>query len=341
MQLKKITGLCLILLISMGLMFSCASYRYAEEFGFTGKYVMSGHTDQVLDMDLSPGGEYLASAGADDTVRIWDTQTFEQLGVLEGHADDVYSVSFGPGARYVATGCRDGAVRVFALPSGEQLHLLRGHAEAVYSVAFSPDGEQILSGGKDATVRVWNAESGELVKVFRGHGDDINAVSISKDSQYGYSTAQDGTVRMWYLKEELAPGFIEKVNKYAIINVSLSPSGNEIAFTGLDRVFNEAADEWKKIYPLYIADLTTNGLENIEQRRGHDRIAWGLSWSPDGNTIVTGGNDDRLFFWDVNDKYKRDKVLPNSGNIWDIEYSPDGQKVFVATSKNDIIVYTK
>ncbi len=327
--------------VSMGLLFSCASYKYTDDFGFTSKEVMSGHTDQVLDMDLSPDGKYLATASMDDTVRIWDAHTLEELGALEGHADDVYSVSFGPGARHVVTGARDGAVRVYALPSGEQVHLLRGHAEAVYSVSYSPDGRQILSGGKDTTVRVWDAESGELLKVFRGHGDEINTVLIGPDSEIGYSSAQDGTLRSWYLKEDLAPGFIEKVNKYSIFSIALSPKKGQIAFTGLNRIYDETATQWRKIYPLYIADFDSNGLENIEQRRGHDRVAWGLSWAPDGGSVVTGGSDERLFFWDAEDKYSREKVLPRSGNIWDIEYSPDGRRVFVATSKNDIIVYTK
>ncbi|MCF7948879.1 MAG: WD40 repeat domain-containing protein [Spirochaetia bacterium] len=339
--LKRVMIGIAITAISMGLLFSCASYKYPDDFGFTSKAVMSGHTDQVLDMDLSPDGKYLASASMDDTVRIWDTHTLEELGVLEGHADDVYSVSFGPGARHVVTGARDGAVRVYALPSGEQVHLLRGHAEAVYSVSYSPDGKQILSGGKDTTVRVWDADSGELLKVFRGHSGEINSVLVGPDSKIGYSTAIDGTLRSWYLQEDLAPGFIEKVNKQSIINVALSPNGEKIAFTGMEKVYDEAAKQWRKIYPLYIANFGSNGLENVQRRRGHDRVAWGLAWAPDGRSIVTGGSDKRLFFWDVEDKYRREKVLPNSGNIWDVEITPNGQRVFAATSKNDIVVYTK
>ena len=339
--IKNTAGVLVLAVISVMILISCSSYKYAEEFGFVSRQIMSGHTDQVLDMDLSESGKYLASASMDDTVRIWDAHTLEQLGVLEGHSDDVYSVSFRSDARRVATGCRDGAVRVYALPSGEQIHLLRGHAEAVFSVAFSPDGKQIISGGKDTTVRVWDTESGELLKVFRGHSKEVNTVLIGPESKMGYSTSMDGTVRSWYLQEELAPKKKKKINKYGVFNVALYSQEDRIAFTGMSKEYAESEGEWKKVYPLYIGKMGENGPENVVQRRGHSNIAWGLAWAPDGKSLVTGGNDERLFFWDVENKYRRDKVLPQSGNIWDVEYTPDGKRVFVATQKNNIMVYTK
>jgi WD40 repeat protein len=331
-----------ILLIGLvALLFSCASYEYPEGYGFVKKVRLTGHTDQVTDMDLTPDGKYLATASFDDTVKIWDAVELKELGTLEGHADDVYAVSFGPGPHLVATGCRDGAVRVYELPSGEILHTMRGHAEAVYSVAFSPDGKQILSGGKDATVRVWDAESGELLKVFREHGDEISMVIVSPDSAIGYSTSHDGTLRSWYLKEDLAPGFIQKITRYGTTNLALSPDGKRIAFTGMDKIYDEAAKEWRKEYPLYIADIGSNGLEHIVTRLGHDRAAWGIAWSPDGSSLVTGGGDERLFFWGLKNQYDRQKVLPGVGNIWDLKFSPDGSRLFVAGSEGDVVVFIR
>ncbi len=334
-------GILIFIIGLVGVLFSCASYEYPDGYGFVEKVRLTGHTDQVLDMDLTPDGKYLATASADDTVKIWDTVAMKELGVLEGHADDVYAVSFGPGPERIATGCRDGAVRVYGLPSGELLHTMRGHAETVTTVAFSPDGGQILSGGKDSTVRVWDAQSGDLLKVFREHGDEINMVIVGPDGRMGYSTSNDGTVRSWYLQEDLAPGFIEKVNRYGTTNLSLSPDGKKMAFTGMDKIYDEAAKEWKKEYPLYIADMGSNCLENLVTRFGHTRNVWGLAWSPDGKSIVTGGSDERLFFRGVASQYDRQKVLPKAGNIWDLEFSPDGSRLFVAGSKGDVVVFTR
>jgi len=328
-------------IIFVTLFYSCSSYDYPKDYGFIERVSLPGHSDQVIDIDISYDGKYLASGSFDDTARVWDTELFTELGESEVHPDDIYSVSLSDDMQYLATGCRDGAIRVYSLPDGELVHLMRGHAEEVYSIDFSPDGKQLLSGGKDTTVRVWDVQTGDLLKVLRGHGDAVNSVVVSINSEIGYSASNDGTVRAWYLQEDLAPGFIDKITRFALTSIALSPDGKKIALTGMDKVLDKASNQWNKEFPLYIADIGRNGIENIEMRLGHTKAVWGLAWAPDGKTIVTGGTDNRLFFHDVANSDNRQKVLPKVGSIWDLEFSPDGSKLFVASSSPDILVYMK
>ena len=331
----------LTVLVTVFFVASCASYEYPKGYGFVRKERLIGHEKDVLDMDLSEDGRYLVSSGVDDTVRVWDTEEMQELGRKENLADDIYSVDFGPNASRVVTGCRDGAVRIYELPSGEIVHEMRGHAEAVYSVAYSPKGDYVVSGGKDSTVRVWDVKTGKLLRVFRGHSEELNTVIIDEDGEMAYSAGRDGTVRSWFLGDDLAPGFIHKLAKLSVINVAVSPDENRIACTGIHHEYDKSAKMWRETNPLFIAELTDKGLANVELRYGHDKHAWGLAWSPDGKTIVTGGNDERLLFRDIESYRNREKVLPGGGNIWDIEYSPDGNRIYVATSKKGIIVYSK
>jgi len=331
-------ALCAIL-GSLALIVSCASYQYPKSYGgFSSTVTLSGHTGQVLDLDLSHDGRYLASAGTDDTVRIWDTETLEELGVIEGHPDDVFSVSFSPDTSFLATGCLDGAVRVYSLPEGRLIHTMKGHAETVYSVAVSHDGKLILSGGRDMTVRLWDVETGELLKVFRGHSDEVNMVAISPDSTVGYSSSKDGTVRSWYLTDDFSAGFVQKLTSSGAYSMKLSPDGKRIAYTGDERLYNKNSNNWEKTFPLYIADITPKGLPNTIRRTGHTNFAWALAWAPDGSHIVTGGTDERIFFWGLTGRKTREKVLPRAGDIWDIEYAPDGKKLYIASGSGKILV---
>ncbi len=63
-----------------------------------------GHTGVVRSVAYVPDGATLAAGGDDDTVRIWDADTGQQLQQLTGHADWVVSVAYAPDGATLATG---------------------------------------------------------------------------------------------------------------------------------------------------------------------------------------------------------------------------------------------
>src|SRR3989304_4163958 len=55
-----------------------------------------GHSEDVLSLDLSPDGRWLATGSADDSVRLWEVATGRSVAGLEGDTDDVRSGAFLP-----------------------------------------------------------------------------------------------------------------------------------------------------------------------------------------------------------------------------------------------------
>ena len=53
---------------------------------------------QCLNVAFSPDGRRLATGGEENTVKIWDVQTGQELQTLRGHSGDVYTVAFSPDA---------------------------------------------------------------------------------------------------------------------------------------------------------------------------------------------------------------------------------------------------
>jgi WD40 repeat protein len=135
-----------------------------------------GHTDPILDMSVSPDGQRLATASADNTARVWtigDSKPVE----LRGHSGDVYSVAFSPNGQYVLTVSRqDGTARVWDLNGGDSLYVLgtqrvsfnsatlndppgpRQYTEDVVAAAFSPDGKLVITANGDGNARVYRLE---------------------------------------------------------------------------------------------------------------------------------------------------------------------------------------
>ena len=64
-------------------------------------------------MAFSPGGRLLASAGSDNTVRLWEADSGAAVRALTGHRDLVRSVAFNPDGRLLATASQDGTAQLW------------------------------------------------------------------------------------------------------------------------------------------------------------------------------------------------------------------------------------
>jgi WD40 repeat protein len=115
----------------------------------------------ALRLAFSPDGRRLVAGGEENTVKIWDVQSSEELKSLRGHTGDVWAAAFSPdpGGRWVASAGEDGTVKVWDSHSGKLVRSFRGHTGLVSTIAFGPDVRWLLSGSRDKTVKVWDLTS--------------------------------------------------------------------------------------------------------------------------------------------------------------------------------------
>src|SRR5262249_9842577 len=99
----------------------------------------------------------LATGSGDNTAKLWDVTTGQELATLKGHAGTVGSVAFSPDGKRLATGSGDSTVKIWDMTTGRDITTLKGHKGAVYSAVFSPDGKNLVSGSQDKTAQFWHA----------------------------------------------------------------------------------------------------------------------------------------------------------------------------------------
>lgn len=125
----------------------------------------------VNDLAVSKDGRFLASAGWDGTVRLWDMTKKEQVRRFDSPktplgrvATRIYNaVSISPDNRFVAAGGILGnQVDVWDLKTARHIVSLKTE-NMIETVAFSPDGKRLMVGGWDGLLRAWQVGSWRLL----------------------------------------------------------------------------------------------------------------------------------------------------------------------------------
>lgn len=120
-------------------------------------FTLSGHTDTVTGIRLSPDGTQLLSNAMDNTVRIWDVQPYcatERLqkvfvGAFHNFEKNLIKCAWSPDGRRIGCGSADRNVYVWDVTTRNLLYALPGHKGSVNEVDFHPKEPIVLSASSD------------------------------------------------------------------------------------------------------------------------------------------------------------------------------------------------
>ncbi|KAJ6605078.1 WD40-repeat-containing domain protein [Mycena sp. CBHHK59/15] len=139
-----------------------------------GDPAAEGHTDEVLALALSGDGKYLASAGKDRRLGVWDAEQGVWIKGFVGHMghkDLISALAFRKGTHQLYTGSFDRTLKLYDLSPGVMgyVETLFGHQDHVLALDALRGETCVSVGGRDKTVRYWKIVD-ETQLVFRGGG---------------------------------------------------------------------------------------------------------------------------------------------------------------------------
>jgi len=305
-----------------------ALYEANKAFESADKYVFKGHNDVVKGLAVSPNSRYLASAGADGKVILWDLAGSKPSSKVLITAGEFSAVAFSPDNKWLAA-CSGLNIYKWNLENpGQKPEVLSGHTAKITSLIFT--NTQIVSGGLDKMLLIYDM-SGNVARK-----DSFD----SRISSLAFSGAQnligvgfdDGTIyliRQNDKKQE--PEVLKKPLKQMgqVSGLSFNDKGNVVAAAYANGSFNV-------YYTGLVANKQKSSLAKALPRHipAYSAVVFGKS-----NLLASAGLDGKVKLW----QWARDippVVFGKQGKrLESIAISPDGKRIFSGGKDKNIYVY--
>lgn len=323
---------------------------------------LRGHTGSVRSVQFGPGDRWIATAGDDRSVRLWNTQSGEAK-VLCGHHGRVTDVAFDPSGRYLASSSYDGHVIVWDANRGFAPTRHAGAADAwALAVAFSPDGTVLASSDQNGNLFL-RSTAGWATRKIATDRKDLVSIAFSADGRRLATASIQGALDIW---DARTGARLRQIDDYRdkLWKVRFSPDGRKLAaasWDGVVRVWNadtyryagsiEGHDHWvNDIAFSPDASLIVTASESGTVRlwrpggirsmfyavRDEDRETLTGSYSPDGSRFVTGGRDGTARLYGVDDQGELKLRCRVTHGDWVVStaFSGDGKQVVSAGTKD-------
>ena len=272
-----------------------------------------------------PDGRRDVTADSEHVVRLWDLQTFEEVGDdgpgpftrPKVGGSQVRSAIFSPnGAHVLTVGGTD--VCLWDVKTGHEAMRARRQG-SVASAHFSPDGGRIVTGSWDNTARIWNAETGVAeLKLESGHTQFVNTAVFSPDGSMVLTAGDDQAV-LWDAKT----GEVHKTFRGHADRVR-----SAVFSSDQQRILTTSDDK-----AAWIWDVKSGQV--LHKLAGHEQAVLWAAFSRDDSRVITAGEDTSAIIWDVTAEAKvLFRLEGHTAGVTSVAFSPDATRVITGSRDN-------
>ena len=201
-----------------------------------------GSNDTFFGVSFSPDGKKIAFAGADKSIRIYESATGKEIRRADHHEDWVFATIFGiDGKRIVSVG-RDRAAKLTDVETGrfiENVNLLK---EPLTAITRHPRRDWVALGGTERIPYFYRmdrpramriADDSTLIRKFEKMDGPILALAISSDGQWLAAGAEAGDVRIYNTETGDVAAHC-KGHEGGIYALQFHPDGKRLFTAGFD-----------------------------------------------------------------------------------------------------------
>jgi WD40 repeat protein len=303
---------------------------------------LKGHQANIGAIDISSDGKIIASAGEDQTIKLWQRETGKLIYSFVGVNEPLQTLAISPNGKSIIAGGLDGRISQWQLDTKQykssffaRVNAPDSHHGVILQLAFAANERFIVSASNDKTLRIWGYHTGELKRTLIGHEEAVNTCAISPDSQIIASGSDDKTIKLWRFDHSYAyQTFIG--DRAAVNSLAFSNDGQYLISGGSDKAIKiwdiktgEIIKSWQA-HEQAIISIAINPHRHLiaSASRTEIKIWQGqtgelikilrgtapLKFSPDGQFLITGSYGHKVKIW--SEMLGELEILPPDSEDW-------------------------
>lgn len=328
----------------------------------------SGHMDDVIAISHSPDGRWLATAGDDDRVLVWDRQIWEVVADFDcGVCWGMWDVEFSPDSTMLAATSDKGGLWIWDAMDWERMDRSAGHEGR--SVIFSPDSSELIMttrGTQTApSIIVMNTTDWNIVQDINLDSGSPYSLSLSPSGEELAIGHTNGSIGIWDTSVWTRTNLIEQ-HASQVTAINYSPNGSLAAsgdFSSTLRLWN--TEDWSLVASDDVSFASINDLrftddnslvmayggnlgqwtvnpfsEEVQFLNGQQYQVLSLDMSPDSNELVVGGESgaDLLRRISLNTGDNLGSPQAHAAIVRSLATSSDGSMVATADEGGRIVI---
>ncbi len=285
--------------------------------------VYTGHTDAVRSLVFAPDNKSFYSAGSDGRVLKWNIDDKAYSVIVENPmVNRVVDVS--DDGKWLACGTDGNGVQIFRTGSAQvEPRILSGRDNRIRTLDFLPDNKRIFSAGTEGLITLWNLETGTGT-TFATVDSPVDVLVVSRDGKYLAAGTRNGKIIIFEVENAQAMFVLHESAGNSVLALDFG-AGNELLASG-DLQGN-----------VLVWDFMSKSLLN--NLRGHRARITQLKFSPNGSLLASASNDGSVRMWETANLNNQPIVLTaNSGFIFCIAFSPDGEEILSGSTDEDRLI---
>jgi WD40 repeat protein len=267
----------------------------------------------IRSLVFSPDGKKVAAAGGlldrKNELVLWDVASGQGQTLLLGEGASIEDLAFSPNGRWLALIQRDQAVKILDAASGAEQASIASAGHWQQWLLFSPDSKELFMPGAGGCLVVWDlARRTERHFPAPGQG-------VFRACRTGLLFVADHSeIGIWDVTARKERGRIPVLTKSPWSAAALSPDGDTVALASSEGSI------------AFFSPRNGRNWSTAPKQRATDPIN-SLAFSPDGQTLVSGGQDHAVRLWNVSTGEEIALLGEHEAAVFGVDFAPDGRQI--------------